>query len=199
VPPRKKRSTVHLTRIYTKTGDKGTTALGDMTRAPKTSPRIGAYAAVDETNAAIGVVLALGGAAEDVGGVLRRVQNDLFDVGADLATPVSESPAYPPLRIGEEYVTRLEQACDEFNARLQPLDSFVLPGGSPAAALLHVARTVCRRAERDVWQLLQAEPETTAPLPARYLNRLSDLLFILSRIANLEVGDVKWVPGGPTS
>lgn len=194
-PTRRKRSTVHLTRIYTKTGDKGTTALGDMSRAPKTSPRIGAYAAVDETNAAIGVALAIGSPQEDVASVLRQVQNDLFDVGADLATPVSESPAYPPLRISEDYVTRLEKACDEFNERLEPLDSFVLPGGSPAAALLHVARTVCRRAERDVWRLLEVEPDTSHELPARYLNRLSDLLFILSRVANLEIGDVKWVPG----
>jgi len=185
---------VHLTRIYTKTGDTGTTALGDGTRVPKTNPRIEAYADVDETNAAIGVVLALGQAPPEIVEILRSVQNDLFDVGADLCTPISPDPKYPPLRITEAYVTRLEGWCDEFNARLSKLDSFVLPGGTRAAALLHVARTVCRRAERRAWALVEAEPDHTNPLAATYLNRLSDLLFILSRAAN-PAGDVKWVPG----
>jgi cob(I)alamin adenosyltransferase len=186
---------VHLTRIYTKTGDDGTTALGDMSRVPKTGPRIGAYADVDEANSAIGVALALGELADDVAAVLRQVQNDLFDVGADLSTPVVPDPKYPPLRITDAYVERLEGWCDEFNARLGKLDSFILPGGTPGAALLHVARTVSRRAERSVWVLLEAEPETTGGIPARYLNRLSDLLFILSRVAN-PGGDVLWKPGG---
>lgn len=193
---RRNRSTVHLTRIYTRTGDAGTTALGDMSRVAKTSPRIGAYAAVDETNAAIGVAIAGGNLPESMVTLLRRVQNQLFDVGADLATPLSESPAYPPLRIAESYVAELEAACDQYNAELEPLASFVLPGGSVGSALLHVARTVARRAEREVWALLESEAQTTAALPARYLNRLSDLLFILSRVANREVGDVTWVPGG---
>ncbi|HEX6074744.1 MAG TPA: cob(I)yrinic acid a,c-diamide adenosyltransferase [Micromonosporaceae bacterium] len=186
---------VHLTRIYTRTGDAGTTALGDGTRVSKTDPRIGAYADVDETNAVIGVALASGGLSEEVRAVLTQVQNDLFDVGADLSTPVAEQPKYPPLRITEEYVTRLEHWCDEFNARLGKLDSFILPGGTPGAALLHQARTLARRAERSAWLLMEHAPKETTPLSAKYLNRLSDLLFILSRIAN-PGGDVLWRPGG---
>ncbi|MHB8339723.1 MAG: cob(I)yrinic acid a,c-diamide adenosyltransferase [Mycobacteriales bacterium] len=188
---------IHLTRIYTRTGDGGDTALGDMSRARKTTLRVGAYADVDEANAAIGAALSLGGPeiAGDARAVLADVQNDLFDVGADLCTPVHPHPAHPPLRIDEDYVTRLEQACDTFNARLTPLTSFLLPGGTVGAALLHVARTVVRRAERASWALLEAEPETTSTVPARYLNRLSDLLFILGRLANPQ-GDVLWVPGG---
>ena len=186
---------VHLTRIYTKTGDDGTTALGDMSRVRKTSVRLVAYADVDEANSAIGVVLALGQPDEEIATLLRQVQNDLFDVGADLCTPVVPDPEYPPLRITPDYTARLEQACDTYNARLQKLASFLLPGGTPAAALLHVARTVVRRAERGVWALLEAEPDRTSPEPAVYLNRLSDLLFILSRISN-PGGDVMWRPGG---
>jgi cob(I)alamin adenosyltransferase len=186
---------VHLTRIYTKTGDSGTTALGDMSRVPKTHPRIAAYADVDETNAAIGAALALGGLADDVRGVLSTVQNDLFDVGSDLSNPIAPDPKYPPLRIGPEYVARLEGWCDEYNAQLSTLDSFILPGGTPGAALLHVARTVCRRAERSAWALMEADSERTNASTLTYLNRLSDLLFILSRVAN-PGGDVKWVPGG---
>ncbi|SHM25232.1 cob(I)yrinic acid a,c-diamide adenosyltransferase [Cryptosporangium aurantiacum] len=185
---------VHLTRIYTKTGDTGTTALGDMTRVPKTHPRIAAYADVNEANAVVGVALALGQLAEEVADVLRLVQNDLFDVGADLATPVAENPKYPPLRVTEGQVERLEGWCDEFNARLTKLDSFILPGGTPGAALLHQATTVVRRAERSTWTLLETDGEATHPLPAKYLNRLSDLLFILSRIAN-NGNDVLWKPG----
>ena len=186
---------VHLTRIYTRTGDDGTTGLGDFSRVPKTDPRIGAYADVDECNAAIGVALALGALPDDVRRVLTVVQNDLFDVGADLCNPISPDPKYPPLRVAEDYVERLEGWCDGYNARLSKLDSFILPGGTPGAALLHVARTVARRAERSAWALLDSDPERTNVLTAKYLNRLSDLLFILSRIANPD-GDVKWVPGG---
>ncbi|HEY0640705.1 MAG TPA: cob(I)yrinic acid a,c-diamide adenosyltransferase [Pseudonocardiaceae bacterium] len=188
---------VHLTRIYTRTGDDGTSALGDFSRVPKTDPRLVAYADCDETNSAIGAALALGRPAGDVAVVLRGVQNDLFDVGADLCTPIVESPKHPPLRVTEEYVLRLENWCDEFNARLTPLSSFVLPGGTPAAALLNVARTVARRAERSVWALLEVDAERTNPLTAKYLNRLSDLLFILGRLANPD-GDVLWKPGGDT-
>ncbi|WP_028926643.1 cob(I)yrinic acid a,c-diamide adenosyltransferase [Pseudonocardia acaciae] len=188
---------VHLTRIYTRTGDAGTTALGDFSRVAKTDVRLAAYADVDECNAAIGVVLAAGNPADDVATALRRVQNDLFDVGADLCTPITPNPEHPPLRITEDYVTRLETACDEFNQRLGKLDSFILPGGTPAAAYLHVARTVARRAERAVWSLLEADEERTNPLTAKYLNRLSDLLFIFCRVANPD-GDVLWRPGGGT-
>jgi len=186
---------VHLTRIYTKTGDDGTTALGDMSRVAKTSPRLAAFADVDEANSAIGVVLALGQLPDDISTLLLRVQNDLFDVGADLCTPVVEGLGYEPLRVTPAYTERLEQACDSYNARLDKLNSFILPGGTAGAALLHVARTVVRRAERQVWALLEAEPDVTNREPALYLNRLSDLLFILSRVANPD-GDVLWKPGG---
>jgi cob(I)alamin adenosyltransferase len=186
---------VHLTRIYTRTGDAGQTRLGNNEVVAKTDPRIVAYADADECNAALGVALALGDLPEDVRAVLTAVQNDLFDVGADLCNPLADNPPYPPLRITEDYVTRLEGWCDEFNERLAALDSFILPGGTPGAALLHVARTVARRAERSAWILLADDPERTGELPAKYLNRLSDLLFILSRVAN-PGGDVKWVPGG---
>jgi cob(I)alamin adenosyltransferase len=184
---------VHLTKIYTKTGDKGTTGLSDFSRVSKTHPRITAYADVDETNAALGVALALGGLPEQIASVVLAVQNDLFDVGADLSTPVTESPKYPPRRITDTYVTRLEGWCDEFNADLKNLDSFILRGGTPGAALLHQACTIARRAERSTWALLEAEPETTHALPATYLNRLSDLLFVLARTAN-DGDDVLWKP-----
>jgi cob(I)alamin adenosyltransferase len=187
--------TVHLTRIYTRTGDDGTSGLGDFSRVKKTDPRLVAYADTDETNSALGVALALGDLAEDVRAVLVQVQNDLFDVGADLCAPVAPEPKYPPLRVTEAYVERLEGWCDEFNARVGKLDSFILPGGTPGAALLHQARTVTRRAERSSWALLEADPGRTGPLPAKYLNRLSDLLFILARVAN-PGGDVLWRPGG---
>jgi cob(I)alamin adenosyltransferase len=189
---------IHLTRIYTKTGDDGTTALGDMSRVPKTDPRVAAFADCDETNSAIGVALALGELAPDLAAVLARVQNDLFDVGADLCTPVVADPKYPPLRVGAGYVERLEAWCDEYNARLANLDSFILPGGTPGAALLHLARTVARRAERSGWALWAAEPDRTNQQALLYLNRLSDLLFILARIAN-PGGDVRWKPGGANS
>ena len=187
---------VNLTRIYTRTGDDGTTALGDMSRVPKTDHRLAAYADVDETNSSIGVAIALGGLPDDVVALLTRIQNDLFDVGADLCTPVVPDPEFPPLRVTEVYVERLEQACDTYNARLDKLRSFILPGGTPGSALLHTSRTVARRAERSTWAALDASPETTNVLTAKYLNRLSDLLFILARVANLETGDVLWQPGG---
>jgi cob(I)alamin adenosyltransferase len=186
---------VHLTRIYTKTGDDGTTALGDMSRVRKTDPRVGAYADCDETNAAIGVALALGALPERVVAVLRTIQNDLFDVGADLCTPVVAEPAYPPLRVEPSYTSRLEAWCDEFNADLPKLNSFILPGGTPGAALLHQARTLARRAERSAWALYEADPDRTNREALLYLNRLSDLLFILCRVANPD-GDVLWKPGG---
>src|SRR5882724_3167505 len=169
-----KAMAVHLTRIYTKTGDAGTTGLSDGSRVAKTDPRIAAYADTDECNASIGVALALGQLSGDVRAVLTIVQNDLFDVGADLATPIIPDPKWPPLRITEDYIERVEAWCDEFNAELENLNSFILPGGTPGAALLHVARTVARRAERSGWAATHAHPDTTSALPAKYLNRLSD-------------------------
>jgi cob(I)alamin adenosyltransferase len=186
---------VHITRVYTKVGDNGTSALGDGSRVSKTDPRLAAYADVDEANSSIGVALALGALPDEVAEVLRAVQNDLFDVGADLCAPIVPDPRYPPLRITESYVERLERWCDGFNARLAKLTSFILPGGTPGAALLHVARTVTRRAERTAWALVEADAERTNVLAARYLNRLSDLLFVLARVANPD-GDVLWRPGG---
>ena len=187
---------VHLTRIYTRTGDDGSTGLSDFSRVSKNDPRLEAYADCDEANAAIGVAVSMGGPDERVLAVLRQVQNDLFDAGADLSTPVVESPEYPPLRITQDYVDRLESWCDEFNEPLPALNSFILPGGTPLSALLHVARTVARRAERSAWRAVDAHGDSISPLPAKYLNRLSDLLFILCRVANPE-GDVLWQPGGP--
>jgi cob(I)alamin adenosyltransferase len=185
---------VHLTKIYTRTGDDGTTGLGDFSRVAKTDPRLIAYADVDEANCAIGVVMALGSLPQRLVTVLAQVQNDLFDVGADLCTPIIEAPKYPPLRIDESYITRLEGWCDELNAPLPELDSFILPGGTPGAALLHTARVITRRAERSTWALLAVDEPRTNVLTARYLNRLSDLLFIASRVAN-PGGDVLWKPG----
>ncbi|MFF1684145.1 MULTISPECIES: cob(I)yrinic acid a,c-diamide adenosyltransferase [unclassified Streptomyces] len=192
---------VNLTRIYTRTGDQGTTALGDMSRTAKTDLRISAYADANEANAVIGTAIALGGLDEEVVKVLVRVQNDLFDVGADLSTPVVEDPALlknmvPPLRVEQFYVDKLEADCDHFNEQLEKLRSFILPGGTAGAALLHQACTVVRRAERSTWAALEVHGESMNPLTATYLNRLSDLLFILARTANKEVGDVLWVPGG---
>lgn len=186
---------VHLTRIYTRTGDDGTTGLSDMSRVAKTDARLVAYADCDEANAAIGAALALGHPDTQITDVLRQIQNDLFDAGADLSTPIVENPKHPPLRIEQSYIDRLEGWCDAYNAGLPALKSFVLPGGSPLSALLHVARTVVRRAERSAWAAVDAHPEGVSVLPAKYLNRLSDLLFILSRVANPD-GDVLWRPGG---
>jgi cob(I)alamin adenosyltransferase len=182
--------TVNLTRIYTRLGDAGETHLGDMSRVAKTDPRIEAYGTVDELNAQIGVTLTVAGLDAAHAGWLRHIQNDLFDVGADLSVPESADPAARErLRVLAEQVTWLEQRCDEANAPLAPLKSFVLPGGTAAAAHLHVCRTVCRRAERRALVVEGANPEIV-----RYLNRLSDLLFILSRAAN--AGDEPlWEPG----
>ena len=186
---------MHLTRIYTRTGDDGTTGLSDFSRVSKTDARLVAYADCDEANAAIGVAVALGQPSQQLAAVLQEVQNDLFDAGADLSTPVVENPEHQPLRITQAYIDRLERWCDEFNQDLPPLKSFVLPGGSPLSALLHVARTVVRRAERSAWTAVQAHPTAVSTLPAKYLNRLSDLLFILTRAVN-PGGDVLWRPGG---
>ena len=186
--------TVNLTRIYTKLGDGGETHLGDMSRVPKTHPRIEAYGDVDELNAHIGVALALDDLPAPYAAWLRRIQNDLFDVGADLSVPTTGSAGSgggdrARLRVTAEQITWLESACDEVNGTLKPLKSFVLPGGTPAAAQLHVCRTVCRRAERRALLVEDSNPEVV-----RYLNRLSDLLFILSRGAN--AGDEPlWEPG----
>jgi cob(I)alamin adenosyltransferase len=180
--------TVNLTRIYTRLGDDGETHLGDMSRVPKTHPRIEAYGTVDELNAQIGLALTVQGLPPDYAEWLRRIQNDLFDVGADISAP--EDPERERLRVLPEQTAWLEQRCDEVNATLAPLKSFVLPGGSVAAAHLHVCRTVCRRAER----LAIACGEEVGQEVVRYLNRLSDLLFILSRGAN--AGDEPlWQPG----
>ncbi|HVB45717.1 MAG TPA: cob(I)yrinic acid a,c-diamide adenosyltransferase [Streptosporangiaceae bacterium] len=187
---------VVLSRIYTKTGDDGTTALGDGSRAAKTDLRLAAYADVDEANSAIGVAVTTGGLAQDITELLIRIQNELFDVGADLCNPVSPDPAYPPLRIDESYLAALEQACDKYNETLPTLRSFVLPGGTPGGALLHVARTTVRRAERAAWAAMEVYGEQMNPLAAKYLNRLSDLLFILGRVANEPDGDLLWKPGG---
>jgi len=188
---------VVLSRIYTRTGDDGTTALVDGSRVAKTDSRLAAYADTDEANCAIGVAVTLGQLPADMTTLLGRIQNELFDVGADLANPVSaEPPAYPQLRIDESYITALESACDAYNAALPVLRSFVLPGGTPGAALLHTARAVTRRAERSAWAAAREHGESVSAWPAKYLNRLSDLLFILARVANAERGDVLWRPGG---
>lgn len=190
---------VKLTKIYTRTGDDGSTHLGDLSTTSKLDLRLAAYADVDEANSHIGVALALGTLPDDVVAVLTHVQNDLFDVGADLSCPIEPHPKHPPLRVEPDYVDRLERWCDEYNEPLEKLRSFVLPGGAPAAAALHVARTVTRRAERSAWAAIAEHSDTMNVLTARYLNRLSDLLFILARYANRETGDVLWVPGGDRS
>ncbi|HEV2450910.1 MAG TPA: cob(I)yrinic acid a,c-diamide adenosyltransferase [Streptosporangiaceae bacterium] len=195
MPADRSENPVVLSRIYTRTGDDGTTALGDLSRARKTDSRLVAYADVDEANSAIGVALTLGQLPPGMTALLTRVQNELFDVGADLCNPIVPDAPHPGLRIDDSYVSRLEEACDEHNAGLPTLRSFVLPGGSPGAALLHVARTVVRRAERSAWTALDEHGDGVNPITARYLNRLSDLLFILAREAN-QGNDVLWLPGG---
>jgi cob(I)alamin adenosyltransferase len=187
---------VNLTRIYTRTGDAGTTRLGDMTETSKTDLRLQAYADVDECNSQIGLAMAIGELDEDVVAVLTQVQNDLFDVGADLSCPVVAAPVVPALRVEPAYVERLERWCDHYNEQLQKLRSFILPGGTAGAALLHVARTVVRRAERSGWAAYAKHAESMNPEAIKYLNRLSDLLFILGRHANRSRGDVLWQPGG---
>lgn len=187
---------VNLTRIYTRTGDDGTTNLGDMSRTSKLDLRLQAYADVDEANSHIGFAIAVGGLDDDVVDVLTHVQNDLFDVGADLSCPVEEAPEYPPLRVEPEYVKRLEVWCDHYNAQVPKLRSFILRGGTPAAAAVHIACTVTRRAERSAWAAIEVHAPAVDVLTAKYLNRLSDLLFILGRYANRSEGDVLWRPGG---
>ncbi len=199
---------VILSRIYTRTGDKGSTALGDFSRTSKTDSRLAAYADTDEANSTIGVALATGDLGEDVTRTLTRVQNDLFDVGADLCTPLVADPEYPPLRVQQQWIDQLEADIDHYNEPLETLRSFILPGGTVGAAQLHVARTVVRRAERSTWAAIETHGTDEAPtgsqkgagginpLTAAYLNRLSDLLFVLARHANRERGDVQWVPGG---
>jgi len=187
---------VNLTKIYTRTGDGGTTRLGDMSETAKTDLRLAAYADVDEANSHIGYALAVGGLDAEVADVLSQVQNDLFDVGADLSCPVVDDPQVPPLRVQQEYVDRLEVWCDHYNEHLDRLRSFILPGGTPAAASLHIARTVVRRAERAGWAAYAAHGDSMNAVALTYLNRLSDLLFILARHANRERGDVLWRPGG---
>jgi cob(I)alamin adenosyltransferase len=189
---------VYLSRIYTKTGDKGDTSLGDGSRVPKDHARVAAYGTVDELNAVLGILqssVAPDSAASAEKELLRQIQNDLFDVGADLCVPSSpDEKAGERLRVQPGQATRLEPAIDRLNASLAPLTSFVLPGGHPAAAWCHLARTVCRRAERDVVTL--ARTETVNPAVVVYLNRLSDLLFVLARVLNDDgKGDVLWVPG----
>jgi cob(I)alamin adenosyltransferase len=203
---------VRLTRIYTRTGDAGQTQLSDLSPVSKTDPRVAAYGDVDEANSAIGIALAAGGLPDDVAVVLRTVQNEMFDVGADLSTPLrapTSANPLPELRITQQYIDRLEAWCDLFGNPLPNLKSFILPGGSPAAAQLHLARTVVRRAERIAWAAVQAYgteavadpqiPGGVSMLAITYLNRLSDLLFILTRVVNGTDGDVLWMPGGERS
>jgi cob(I)alamin adenosyltransferase len=203
---------VRLTRIYTRTGDRGNTQLSDLSPVSKTDPRVEAYGDVDEANSAIGVALAAGDLPEDVAAVLGVVQNEMFDVGADLSNPlrvINSADAPPELRITQDYVDRLESWCDQFGDPLPNLKSFILPGGSPAAAQLHMARTVVRRAERAAWSAVRAygtepiagseRPGGVNTLAITYLNRLSDLLFILTRVVNGPGGDVLWIPGGDRS
>jgi cob(I)alamin adenosyltransferase len=198
---------VNLTRIYTRTGDDGQTHLGDMSRTSKTDVRLQAYADANEANAAIGVAVAAGELPDDVRATLLRVQNDLFDVGADLCTPLQPTYEHPPLRVQAAWVDELEADCDRYLERVEKLRSFILPGGSVGSAHLHVATTVVRRAERHAWAAIAAYGDQPGdgtkgeggvnPLTATYLNRLSDLLFVLARVANLDHGgDVLWEPGG---
>ena len=187
---------VNLTRIYTRTGDDGSTNLGDLSKTSKLDLRLVAYADVDEANSQIGVALATGELDDGVVAVLVHIQNDLFDVGADLSCPIVENPEHPQLRVLPDYIDRLEGWCDQYNEVLEKLRSFILPGGTPAAAQLHVARTIVRRAERSAWAAIEVHGDTMNVITAKYLNRLSDLLFILGRHANREAGDVLWKPGG---
>ncbi|MGL5908384.1 MAG: cob(I)yrinic acid a,c-diamide adenosyltransferase [Phycicoccus sp.] len=197
---------VNLTRIYTRTGDDGSTSLGDLSRTRKTDPRLAAYADTNEANAAIGVALACGGLPDDVRAVLTRVQNDLFDVGADLCTPLQQEYEHPPLRVQEPWSEELERDCDHYLAGLEKLRSFILPGGTAGSAHLHHALTVARRAERSTWAAIETYGTDPGgerghggvnPTTAQYLNRLSDLLFVLARHANVDAGgDVLWQPGG---
>jgi cob(I)alamin adenosyltransferase len=185
---------VHLTRIYTKTGDDGTTALGDMSRTSKNDPRLEAFATVDESNSYIGVVL-LHITDSEIKDLLLTIQNNMFDVGADLCTPVIDNPNTKPLRITQDQINYLEEQIDKYNKNLEELRSFVLPSGSSASSHLHVARTIVRRAERRTWHAINSFGEGVNLLTAKYLNRLSDLLFVLARYENKEKGDQLWLPG----
>lgn len=191
---------VRITRPYTRTGDDGTTGLGDFSRVRKTDPRLAAYADTDEAGAVLGLAVTLGGLDDDVRTLLLRVQNDLFDVGADLCLPLAESYEHEPLRVQEPRIGELESEIDRYNEHLGTLTTFVLAGGTPGSAYLHLARTVVRRAERSVWAAIEQHGTGldggVNPLVAQYLNRLSDLLFVLARHANRETGDVLWQPGG---
>lgn len=198
---------VVLSRIYTRTGDRGNTRLSDMSKVRKSDPRVNAYGDVDEANSAIGVALAHPDIPEAIAQALAHVQNNLFDVGADLSTPLTDNPKYPPLRTDQAAIDRLEAWCDEFGDPLPTLRSFILPGGTPAGAALHMARTVCRRAERSAWVALETHGTESAaagseqaggvnPLAITYLNRLSDLLFICARAVNGTASEILWVPGG---
>ena len=196
---------VKLNKIYTRTGDDGTTGLVDGSRIAKSDALMAAIGDVDEANSAIGIAAAVLDPKSDEAAMLSRIQNELFDLGADLSTPLQQTYEYPPLRVKEEWVSELEADCDTYLASLEKLRSFILPGGTPGAAHLHVALTVVRRAERSVWAAIEAygtEPGTLRgegginPTTATYLNRLSDLLFVLARYANLPGGDVLWAPGG---
>ena len=194
-----------LTRIYTRTGDEGITGLSDFTRVPKTDPRIEAYADVDEANSALGLALSLakGEFDEQTMSLVTRIQNELFDLGADLATPIHETYEYEPIRVQEAWIKDLEDFIDSYNSKLDKLDSFILPGGTSLAAGLHLARTIVRRAERATWHAIETHGVEPAKkgveagglnvLAAKYLNRLSDLLFVLARVAN-SGNDVKWKP-----
>lgn len=198
---------VKLTKIYTRTGDEGITGLSDFTRVPKTDPRIEAYADVDEANSALGMALSLakGEFDEQTMSLVTRIQNELFDLGADLATPIHETYEYEPIRVQEAWIKDLEDFIDSYNSKLDKLDSFILPGGTSLAAGLHLARTIVRRAERATWHAIETHGVEPAKkgveaggvnvLAAKYLNRLSDLLFVLARTANAKSGgDVKWTP-----
>lgn len=197
---------VNLTKIYTRTGDDGTTALGDFSRTRKNDPRLQAYADCNEANAGIGIAIAAGGLDEDVQVTLLRVQNELFDVGADLSTPLQQTYQFPPLRVGQPWIDDLETDCDRYLEGLPKLRSFILPGGTAGSAYLHLATTIVRRAERSAWAAMAEHGDAPGSergtggvnaLTAKYLNRLSDLLFILARVANLPIGgDVLWQPGG---
>src|SRR5690242_1869408 len=207
---------VNLTRIYTRTGDDGTTSLGDFSRVRKNDARLHAYADSNEANAAIGIAVACGDLTEEVKATLQRVQNELFDVGADLSTPLRQRYDYPPLRVEQPWVDDLEKDCDHYLEQVEKLRSFILPGGTAGSAYLHLATTVVRRAERSAWAAVDQHGTSPAPagpagsepkeargvggvnvLTAKYLNRLSDLLFILARVANRPIGgDVLWQPGG---
>ena len=188
-----------LTQIATRTGDAGTTRLSDNSEVSKNDPRVEAYGSIDEANAAIGVALAMGTLPARLTEMLRLIQNELFDVGADLSTPRHPSPRWPPLRIEQPSIDRLEAYCDELQETLPILKSFILPGGTPAGAQLHVARTITRRAERAAWichaEFGTADEGGINPLAITYLNRLSDFLFIASRVANGTEGEILWVPG----